>query len=595
MAEPSGKKAGGAAGENAEDATNAANAVGDTGFPVDGSSEEDRRALTRKLLEFLRDLEHVRDLAEFTPIHELIAYILQATGYGNYVRALPGGEQRSANLQMLIEKAMDYEKTSYRGLFNFVRYIENLQKHEVDFGEVNLSGAGDASVQIMTIHKSKGLEFPIVFLAGMGKQFNFSDIRAQLLIHPELGLGADAVFPDRRLIVQTLHKQVIRREIQKENLGEELRILYVALTRAKEKLIMIGTIGDLEKQMQSLSRFRDMEEELLPIAVRMRAKNDWDFVLPALSRHPSMEQIFSAYGLFGASSGLKGMTEEEKECMAVRLITAKELVLDELENRIDTQLREDTLKNWDPEKIYDEEVRKLLDTRFSYVYPYGYLREIPAKVSVSELKKRSYSDEEEQGSSLYVERDIVPLIPEFIAGEAQKAYVGAARGTAYHRVMECLDYHQVSDIRDIELQIQRLQEQQKLTEAEKACVRPADILHFVKTPLGERMRLAGVSGSLFREQPFVISEQASRLDQRWNSEEQVLVQGIIDAYFLEGEDLILVDYKTDRVWDGTGQCLIDLYHVQLEDYAKALERLTGRKIKETYIYSFTLGKELPLS
>lgn len=146
---------------------------------------------------FHRQLQEIRDMAAYTPVHQLILYILKATGYETYVRALPGGNQRGANLRMLVEKAMDYEKTSYRGLFNFVRYIESLQKYEVDFGEVNVTDAGSGAVQIMTVHKSKGLEFPVVFAAGMGKQFNFQDINARLLIHPELGFGANAILPEK--------------------------------------------------------------------------------------------------------------------------------------------------------------------------------------------------------------------------------------------------------------------------------------------------------------------------------------------------------------------------------------------------------------
>ncbi len=209
--------------------------------------EGQERTLYHKLHGFIVLLNEMRDLAVYTPVHELILEILRRTGYCNYAKALPNGAQRSANLAMLVEKAMDYEKTSYRGLFNFVRYIEHLQKYEVDYGEVNLSGAGEGSVEIMTIHKSKGLEFPIVILAGMGKQFNMQDLNARLLIHPDYGLGADAILPDRRLIVSTLYKQVIRRKLLEETLGEEIRVLYVALTRAKEKLIMTGTIGNLEK------------------------------------------------------------------------------------------------------------------------------------------------------------------------------------------------------------------------------------------------------------------------------------------------------------------------------------------------------------
>ena len=234
--------------------------------------EGQERTLYNKLHGFIVLLNEMRDLAVYTPVHELILEILRRTGYGNYAKALPNGAQRSANLAMLVEKAMDYEKTSYRGLFNFVRYIEHLQKYEVDYGEVNLSGAGEGSVEIMTIHKSKGLEFPIVILAGMGKQFNMQDLNARLLIHPDYGLGADAILPDRRMIVSTLYKQVIRRKLLEETLGEEIRVLYVALTRAKEKLIMTGTIGNLEKRLLSLYRFRENEQELLPAETRLNGK-----------------------------------------------------------------------------------------------------------------------------------------------------------------------------------------------------------------------------------------------------------------------------------------------------------------------------------
>ena len=165
---------------------------------AENCEEQEKRNLRNKLKKFHRQLQEIRDMAAYTPVHQLILYILKATGYETYVRALPGGNQRGANLRMLVEKAMDYEKTSYRGLFNFVRYIESLQKYEVDFGEVNVTDAGSGAVQIMTVHKSKGLEFPVVFAAGMGKQFNFQDINARLLIHPELGFGADAILPEKK-------------------------------------------------------------------------------------------------------------------------------------------------------------------------------------------------------------------------------------------------------------------------------------------------------------------------------------------------------------------------------------------------------------
>ena len=224
--------------------------------------EEEKRRLGEKLSHFMDTVNTLRDMAAYTPVHQLILEVLERTGYGSYAKAMPDGAQRSANLNMLVEKAMEYEKTSYRGLFNFVRYIQKLQQYQVDYGEVNLSGVGESAVQIMTIHKSKGLEFPVVFAAGMGKRFNFRDMNASILIHPELGIGADAILPDKRIIAASLCKQIIRRELLKESLGEELRVLYVALTRAKEKLILCGAVGDLDNQITALSVLRDNKEEL---------------------------------------------------------------------------------------------------------------------------------------------------------------------------------------------------------------------------------------------------------------------------------------------------------------------------------------------
>lgn len=552
--------------------------------------EDEKETLREKLRGFLELLDQIRDMASYTPIHELILYVLKVTGYGGYARALPGGIQRSANLQMLVEKAMEYEKTSYRGLFNFIRYIENLQKYEVDFGEVNLSGGESSSVQIMTIHKSKGLEFPIVFAAGMGKQFNFRDMNARLLIHPDMGFGADAIFPGKRLIVPTLHKQIIRRELQKESLGEELRVLYVALTRAREKLVLTGTVGKAEKLMLSLSRYQDREEELLPVGVRMKARSCWDYILPALAGHRCMDFMYVKYGLIPNHRTSFYHADAE---FAVRFITALDLAQEEVLDQAGSQVKEEFLKNWNPEQIFDQEVRETIEKRFEYSYPYHNLKEIPVKVSVSELKKRSYAGDEEKEESLFFEPDIIPLVPRFIS-ETEEAYTGAARGTAYHRLMECLDYRYVENEEEIHGQIDSLLKQQKMDKTEAECIDVKDVLAFTGCELGKRMHRAALSGTLCREQPFVISVGARELNKDWPEEEPVLVQGIIDAYFLEEDDIILVDYKTDKVRPGEEQRLVDLYHIQLEDYAGALERMLDKKVKETYIYSFTLGKAIRL-
>ena len=213
------------------------------------------------------------------------------------------------------------------------------------------------------------------------------------------------------------------------------------------------------------------------------------------------------------------------------------------------------------------------------------------KVSVSELKKRSYAGDSEREESLFFEPDIIPLIPKFIAGEEER-YKGAARGTAYHKLMECLDYHRVSSEKKIKEQLEKLLEAQKMERAEAESILPEDILLFAESPIGQRMAAASLLGNLFREQPFVISNPASALNPAWPGEETVLVQGIIDAYFLEEDAIVLVDYKTDKVSANEEQRLADLYHIQLEGYAEALERMTGKKVKEKYIYSFTLGRAI---
>ena len=356
---------------------------------TENREEQEKRMLRDRLKKFYSQLQEVRHMAAYTPVHQLILYILKVTGYETYVRALPGGNQRGANLRMLVEKAMDYEKTSYRGLFNFVRYIESLQKYEVDFGEVNVTDAGSGAVQIMTVHKSKGLEFPVVFAAGMGKQFNFQDINARLLIHPELGFGADAILPEKRLIAPTLHKQIIRRELKRESLGEELRVLYVALTRAKEKLYITGTIAKLEETLARISYGRNEKELLLPGGIRSGARDFWDVILPALAGHSAMRNLYLDYGI---PAGSVQECRDDRAEFKIRKITASDLIQDQIVDMTDLQIREQVMKNWDCEKVYDQEIRQTLEERFEFQYPCYYLAEMPVKVSVSELKKRSWQD-----------------------------------------------------------------------------------------------------------------------------------------------------------------------------------------------------------
>ena len=558
-----------------------------------GSFEENKKILGEKLSCFMDTMNTLRDKAAYTPVHQLILEVLARTGYGDHAKAMPNGEQRNANLNMLVEKAMEYEKTSYRGLFNFVRYIQKLQQYQVDYGEVNLSGTGESAVQIMTIHKSKGLEFPVVFAAGMGKRFNFRDMNTSILIHPELGIGADAILPEKRIIAPSLCKQIIRRALLMESLGEELRVLYVALTRAKEKLILSGTIGALHPELGELSALRDSEEPLLSLGRRLGGKTYWDYVLPALARHRCMAPLFHEYGIFMNTAN--PLYKDPAEFKVTR-VTARELTESEVMEQAEREMKKETLENWNPGRVFDSEIREEIQRRFSFVYPYHYLEDLPVKVSVSELKKRSYHSEQdlEETVDYETEEEIQPLVPRFIEEKKEEGYTGALRGTAYHRVMECLDYQKTANKDEIRRQLREWVDARKMERKEAESVRVKDIWNFVETPLGQRMKAASEKRLLFREQPFVIARKASELDPQWQCEENVLVQGIIDAYFIEDEEIVLVDYKTDFVRRGEEQKLIDRYHVQLEDYAQALERMTGRKVKERYIYSFTLGEAFSL-
>lgn len=529
----------------------------------DRGTEEVLREKIRHFLDFYED---VCSRVHHTPIHELIWYLVQKSGYGDYVSALPGGEQRIANVRMLVEKAVDYESTSYGGLFHFVRYIEHLQKYDVDFGEVNITGENDDTVRIMSIHKSKGLEFPIVFVAGLNKRFNQQDLNGPVIMDADFGVASVYVDYENRVKSPTLMRSALRQKLLKENLGEELRVLYVAMTRAKEKLILAGTIANLDKKLAALQYLEHREEGKLPFSMLMEAASYWSWLLPALIRAPGRAPI------------------------EVNRISAAELVTDEAGIQSEKMLRREELLGWDTNRVYDEKVREALNVRFAFRYPYEDQRDIPVKVSVSEMKKQSMQDEE--AYEPYHEPDVIPLTPQFLKKEEELA--GAGRGTAYHAFMERLDLSRCGSEEEVRCQVKEAGERHYLSEQEAACIRPSDFVTFAGTPLGQRMAAAQKAGCLHREQPFVLGVSASSVKSRWSGEETILVQGIIDAFFYEGEDIILADYKTDKTGPEGARGLADKYRVQLEQYSEALERLTGKRVREKIIYSFALGGEICL-
>ena len=560
------------------------------------------KAIKEKLAHFFDMLERFRTRAEYTPVHLLLWEILDETGYGAYAQALPAGSQRKANLDMLVEKAIAYEATSYRGLYHFVRYIENLKKYEVDYGEANIGSESDNTVRIMSIHKSKGLEFPVVFVCGMAKQFNETDSRAKAVMHPSLGIGCDCVDTRLRTRQASLLKKIIQKTTSMENLGEEMRVLYVAMTRAKEKLILTGCVGNMEEQAAKWSQTAATPGETLPYSSLTGASSYLDWVMPALMRHPDARMLALSlhipYEEFDQSVWKKGMEKEKPVDKTDAFSThyefyamAKELFeAEEFRQADKEQASLAALLNPDLSVCADEEARKYLAHVFSEDFAYQYERgqKIAGKLSVSELKKRSQEPEETDAKQLYAPEE-EEIIPGFYRTDVQVK--GAARGTLYHTFMENLDF---SKKEELQMQLEELVNCGKMSRDEASAVRLSDIRRFLKTKTGKGMEQAARAGKLHREQPFVLGVPAETIQKEWSGDETVLVQGIIDAWF-EDEDgaVILVDYKTDHIADR--EKLAERYRGQLSYYAQALEQLTGRTVKTQVIYSFFLSKEIVLS
>lgn len=534
-----------------------------------GEEEEkdEKDSLAYKLRAFYLQLTHFREMVPYTAIHELLQKIIEETGFSLYVAAMPGGERRIANVEMLVEKAAAFEGTSYKGLFNFIRYIEQLQKYDVDYGEANIADEQENTVRIMSIHKSKGLEFPIVFVAGMGKKFNTTDITGSVIIHPEWGVGLDAVDLQRRTKIPTFLKKTIQQEIKLENLGEELRVLYVALTRAKEKLILVGCPS--QKQLKEVSEdgmlcqkaVRRADGEVLPFYTLIGANSYLHWVVPALMGEDAPVHC-----------RIIGRTEMEEE--------------EEIEQRSELLAR-DVLEHWATGTVYDAKLREHLEVQSQYHYPYAEEQKLKLKFTVSELKKRAYL-QEESGETVYEEPEVVPLIPQFL--QEEEVLTGASRGSAYHKLLELLNYELSYDENSLTAMMEELQKERKLSDEMVQSIRKADILRFLNSDSGRRMQAAAKRKQLSKEQPFVLGIDAKEIYPDIKGDERILVQGIIDVYFEEDGELVVLDYKTDNV--RSAKELRDRYHAQLDYYAQALEQLLQKKVKEKIIYSFTLGEEI---
>ena len=537
--------------------------------------EEAVEAIGEKLACLETLLEGLRRDARYLPVHQLLYRAFEAGGYYDYVSAMPAGETRRANLDMLVEKAIAYEATSYKGLFHFIRYIEKLKKYDTDFGEANVAGEQADTVRIMSIHKSKGLEFPVVFLAGMGKRFNKQDAYGAVLLDADLGLAADYLDLKQRLKMPTLKKQALKRRMELESMGEELRVLYVAMTRAKEKLIMTATDRSLGSKMEKWAQV-PLADGAIPYTILSAAGSFLDWLLMSACDGTIRKRQIPLTGLVGM----------------------------EIRRQASRQVSREELLTLDTDTVYDPEAARQLADALNYQYPYGGDTGLYAMLSVSELKKQGQvgQDEEEIGRGRILgggeEARILGDVWTDGVGEVgpeRAGAVGAARGTAYHRALECLDLGKLHSREDVGAALKSLLETGYLEREAYDALDEMVIFTMLNSPLGQRMAEAQRDGRLHREQQFIIGIPAREMG-RGDSQELVLVQGVIDAYLEEEDGLVLIDYKTDRVPGGRAgrECLAERYRQQVAYYQRALEQLTGKKVKENIIYSLTLQESVLL-
>lgn len=535
--------------------------------------EKDLKAKCKYVIE---SIEKWREKSIHDSIDEFIWYLYSDTSYYGFVRAMPNGAQRQANLKILFQRARQYEKTSYKGLFNFINFINKLRKTSGDMGSAKILSENEDVVRIMSIHKSKGLEFPVVILAGCGKNFNMMDLNKPILFHEELGFGPDYIDTIKRISYSTLAKQSIRRKIKLETLSEEMRILYVAFTRAKEKLIITGSVPNIEKAVQKWCYSTMNSVEKIAPFETIKAKTYLDWIGIAMVKHPKGNVLREI-----ADIDVENIDFKDESMWNIQ-IWNKGTILGEIEEIKVEEEREDIdLK--ENENIYKEEIER----RLGYIYPYTYSSSMPANISVSDLKKQYYNEEENDSVSNIYKTETLKK-PKFL--QEDKGLSPSEKGTAMHSVMQHIDLDKTLNIQDIKNELSYLTIKEFLTKEEIGSVKPYKILRFFQSDLGKRLlKVYNTSGSVKREVDFYMDIPSTVINKdlpKLYENEKIRLQGIIDCYFEEKDGLVLIDYKTDYVGEDGVEPIKDRYRIQLKYYEDALVKITGKKVKEKYLYLF---------
>lgn len=576
----------------------------------------DNEGLILKIKDFLDKIERWRLESRYTPINKLIWQIITDTGYYGYVGALPGGEQRQANLKILFKRAKDFERTSYKGLYSFINFINNVKSSSEDMGSAKIIGENEDVVRIMSIHKSKGLEFPIVFLCGLNKRFNEGDLKGKILFHQELGYGPTFIDLDNRVSHNTAQREFISKKIQSENKSEEMRLLYVALTRAKEKLILVGSSKGLGKKIEKWAG-ADLENEIsIKTKFTKKQTSYMDWIGAAVMNHRDGEPLRH----FNEEKVIKPKLIKDNSAFKVNIFKKEEFMASDAVHHEGMSIEEklEILENMDSKGQYDE----LLKERLNYQYEFEKATKMPTVISVTQLKEahnkaedankavKAKSGEDEtaadyfedeyiastygEGSEDAARKVVSKLMQTPLFLQEKKGLSSAEIGTAYHNVMQRINLQEEVTRESIKKQINSMVEKELMTFEAAKEVSVTKIFNFFNSDIGEKVIEAYRLGNLKRELPFRVEIPSTRiyenLDKEKYENEKLLLRGVIDCYFDDGEEGIIIDYKTDYAPEDKIEEIKERYKVQLDYYSEAVKDAFKKKKVRRYLYLFSSNK-----
>ncbi|WP_017754538.1 helicase-exonuclease AddAB subunit AddA [Calidifontibacillus oryziterrae] len=548
--------------------------------------------LIEKLNDFYTILKKWRDRARQGSLSELIWQIYRETGYYDYVGGLVSGKQRQANLRALYDRSKQYEETSFRGLFRFLKFVERMQDRGDDLGAARALGEQEDVVRMMTIHKSKGLEFPVVFVAGLGRQFNMQDLSNKVLLHKELGFGSKLVNPKLRISYPTLPLLAMKRRMKMELLAEEMRVLYVALTRAKEKLFLVGTVKNSEKTLEAWGEIIELNKVVLPDYTRAKATSYLDWIGPALIRHQDC-------GVLRLDSDKPISTSElytHPSRWEIKVLNADNFPSTDKQKEQQNQSYLVAIENWQTVPVESEQKMQVFSL-LSWQYSHPDAERKRSKQSVSEIKSRKQISDGFAATE-FITKFRPPLTdrPKFMQ---QKTLTAAERGTAMHMVMQHIDLTSTVTEESLLGLLDKMVMNELLTPEQKSVIDIDGILNFFELPLGKRLIAAK---KVRREVPFSLALPVKEAYPDWQEEDDinVLVQGVMDCVLVDENGIVLIDYKTDAItgrfssYDEAKPVLENRYRLQIELYSRALKEIWKLPNVERFLYFFDGGHILKM-